>query len=433
MTYQSRSKKALVFSVGTTADPIIHSIKDIMDSCDDLIDLYLVYGQSLPDQKGRQPVDVACHARDAAPKERTKAILKEIENPQDLNCCIYVFERVFSEITKSDATETIVNITGGTKTMAGALTLVAVQKAPVNLIFEYVGGERTDASGRVNGQMIKKTFNNTALREYLKAIRPLVAEHSYARAATLADMLPPSGRAGFLKNSIHALLLWDNFQYREAFNRMPGTRECDILAEDPDYCFITPTISRLRHNTKILDVINAMHKLNNKQGNPTDFRDRFGIELLLLVSDALENARRRITEKKYSDAVMRSYRSIEVATQVTSLKKYGISPWNPPSKVNAIDISDLIGPSRNLALYSSCLLLQRLGGQFDVSITREISHVQENRNFCFLEHGYKNIDQAIAEKSVSSADTICKAILSLSGYSEIQLQEACTSLRHSFE
>jgi CRISPR-associated protein (TIGR02710 family) len=428
---------AVVFSVGTTAEPIVHSIKDIASCTAAPMDLYLVYGQALSGQKGSRPIDVARCAEDAAPHGRTNIILKEIDDPQDLDRCVHVFEKVFSQITESQATETIVNITGGTKAMAGALTMVAVQKTPVNLVFEYVGGLRTDESGRVNGEMIRKTFKNTAMTQFLKTIKSLLIDCNYARALAIAGLLPESAFAGFLKRSIESLVLWDNFQYKAALSKLPGASGIALLKEDKTFSFLASAMDKLRKCEVMKMVVAELMKLENKQGDIIQFTRKFPKDAVLLVADTLENAHRRLTEKKYVDAVMRSYRSMEICTQLCLLLKWGINPWQAQGdRITNLDkylkkINRTSLPA-DLALNNSFELIAHLGQPFIKEVIDNYTHVRNARNHCFLEHGYREITRERAEECVKYAENVCNQILGRAGFGTGDLNVARQQVRHTF-
>lgn len=438
MTEEAPARKAYVISVGTTAEPVIHSIEGLQPEDKGMLDIFLIYGQSLPGQPPPHPVDVAMQAKSAVEAGVGSVTLMCIDDPQDLDCCIAVCDRVFDRIAQCNVCETRVNFTGGTKTMAGALTLVAAQRAPAGLLFEYIGGERVASNGRVTGSMVRKQFGKTSLQQYLKQIKSHIQKCNYSYALALAELVPPSAHASFLKRSIESLVLWDNFEYKAALSRVPGKFGLNILSEDALFSGLAAMMLKLQECEPVKKVVGELVKYENKQGDPSLFSRQFSKEPVLLVADTLENARRRLIEKKHVDVALRAYRAMEIAVQLCLIRQYSISPWQLQAE-SIPDVDGYLGRIRRtslpdeLALKNGFELIQHLSADFDLETVKDFKYVQNLRNHCYLEHGYSDITADKAGQCLISSEKVCAQILLRAGFAEADIAEATMRVRHSIE
>lgn len=91
---------------------------------------------------------------------------------------------------------------------------------------------------------------------------------------------------------------------------------------------------------------------------------------LYMLGDVIENARRRVRSSP-TDSVLRSYRAVEVATQI-GLISLGISPWRPDwdslPKENLSAYLDALGVQhlpQNLSLWNGFALLELMTSPFE--------------------------------------------------------------------
>lgn len=438
MSETNRQHKTLILTVGTTAEPIVHSIEEAADDKSFLLDIYLIYGCSLPGQPQPHPVDIAANIKKTILGKVNSVTLKEIDDPQDLDRCISVCEEMLENISRETVAETVVNITGGTKAMAGALTLAACEKQPMGLVFEYVGGTRGDNNGRVTANMLRREFRGTALQQYLKRIKNHIRKCNYAQALALCDLLPPSAHAAFLKRTVESLVLWDNFEYNAALSKIPGASGISLLTEDKLFSGLAVMMENLRKCAPVRKVIAELKEYGNKQGGASVFKSKFQDEPLLLIADTLENAGRRLQEKKYVDVAMRSYRSMEASIQICLIKKWGINPWLLKEDLIKDCEGYLLRINRTsmpveLALNNGFELIQHLNGDFPSSILNDFVFVRNIRNNCYIEHGYRDVDVDIARRCVPAAQNVCLAVLQCCGYSKKSFYDACASVRHNLD
>ena len=208
-----------------------------------------------------------------------------------------------------------VDITGGTKTMAAALALAAVDESIGN--FTYVGGDRLDSDGRwvVVSGFERVIASRNPLQAY--AVRDLERASwllSEYHAGTAAEVLRNAAencdesqkrRLDTFCRLVEALDSADRFQFADASRKFNRCRA--VLEQIIDY-------STFKH---LESVSNHWHKVetNLRAGRRTPER-----ETLL---ELLANAERRARQARYDDAVGRLYRAVELRGQQLVKQAFG--------------------------------------------------------------------------------------------------------------
>ncbi len=255
--------------------------------------------------------------------EKVKNILKEkfgleikyeqklIKNENDAEECYEISKKSILEL-KNKYKEIFIDFTSGTKAMTGGLILAGIVEEVDGLI--YVTGERDPETGRVipgtervytipspvrvtsdmKKNIIKEMFNNYQFYDCLKLIEDIKSK--------LDDRLIKEFKIDVFENIIKFYYFWDLFRHEEAYNLMKNIKGSDI--ED-----ILCDVSQINKNKEFLGTL-----LNTKDEM---LRDK------LLLADIICNAKRRIEEGKYDDAVARLYRSIEFIGNIVLKKRYG--------------------------------------------------------------------------------------------------------------
>lgn len=218
-------------------------------------------------------------------------------------CRRWIDERVAAGISPADM---VVDYTSGTKAMSVGLFAAAVA-AGVEMI-SYVTGRRDEGGRVMPGSERFLGFTPRALfaeRDLDMAVR-LFDGYRFEAAAELAAGAKAGGdpelvaRAALLERLARAYGGWDRFDHAGAFQGL------DALGE-------TPRLSEL----KIREAVERGKQFLYQAKAKPFCRER--------LADLGANARRRVEEGKYDDAVARCYRGFEYLAQLR-LSELGLSP-----------------------------------------------------------------------------------------------------------
>lgn len=210
-----------------------------------------------------------------------------------------------------------VDYTSGTKAMSAGLLLAGIllggkKERPIDLC--YVNGKR-DENGRVipgkeqrisdyslhssaiidmNESLIKKLFNNYAFEDGLRILNEIKQKFRERAPRDLSELIEK------LEKILQGYSHWDKFNHLLALT------------------YIKPMDNSLIDVTRNKEFLLKIEK-SNKEND-------IELETLLMV-DLLNNAKRRLEEGKYDDAVARIYRLIEMIAQ-HCLRKFNIDTSN---------------------------------------------------------------------------------------------------------
>ncbi len=318
----------------------------------------------------------------------------------------------------------IADFTGGTKAMSAALALVAA-RWPCH--FSYVGGfERTkDGMGVVvpGREHIVQSLNpaDTLALLTLDIVRALLHRHAFAAAgAVLQDALhrvtdlARKAELGVVLLLGQALADWDRFQFQAALNKL-----CDLPkhAHNLEAALGHATAQTLLAQCARLRAhLEAILKDKAAGSSPPVSR--------ALVLDLLANARRRLDEHRWDDAVARLYRAIEATAQL-HLNAHGIPDTDrvPLNQVPEPLRSEWAPRNENghlkLGLQDAWRLLQALNAAaaavfFNSGLNDREKSPLTARNQSILAHGFA----PVAEKT---ARDLLKTALQLLGATEADL------------
>ncbi len=423
------SATAVIITVGGTAGPIVKAVEEAHAETTD-VTVFLLYGRSFPGQKP-SPFDVVAEAQRACEARGIPVRIHEVTDPEDINVCLDEARRLFREV--SGAERIIVNFTGGTKPLSAAVVHAALTaELSGALVLDYTGGARRDEHGRVVPEAMRVVRSGrTATEQRLQQALQSAQRSNYREARFHCQMLPDRGRAGFVKQAIEALFLWDEFDYESSHGivqRLQGWARA--LEDDPLIAPLAQLFIRLREPSQHLKrLLPALRRAQEGETLEVSAHD----DLSLLVADILENSRRRLEEERLTESVLRAYRAIESAVQV-QLLRLGLNPWHPqwdalPENVR-VRFLELLNATRepsHLTLSTGLALLDALGQSLDAEMRKRLMDVQQARNFSYLEHGYLRCDRQRAERVQEYAGVICEAILNMS------LAEQRHKVRHRWE
>jgi len=205
------------------------------------------------------------------------------------------------ERAEDEEPEVYLNYTSGTKSISVGLCLAGLLMNYSN--YCYVGGKMRDEFGRVTKAEEVKTYKVYFIREAMlkRDIATLLNRFNYKGAMDILSTYKVSDQMEKVRNTIDLLSHWDAFDHNHACELIKGNK--------PFVKQIEEMRKRYAHSLKRI--------CEEKNGKPP-----IGVYTL---ADLILNARRRIEEGKYDDAVARIYRSSEMAFQILLWQNFGIS------------------------------------------------------------------------------------------------------------
>ncbi|MBA7610623.1 hypothetical protein ES703_17835 [subsurface metagenome] len=420
-----QSETVLIASVGTTPDPIVKAIVEAKN--EGPLTVFLVYGRAFPGQEP-DPFSVAQIVSQKASELGIKVRVFELDDPEDLDDSFQLFHKVMAEALNLGASRILVDFTGGTKVMGASMVHVALsQPWATDIVFEYVGGPR-DEYGRVKEMEVQRA-PQTAVQELASKVLECIRQEEYTRALYFSESLPEKGKTGFLKRATLALWHWDNFHYEEAWPLLNGCApQAKVLIDNGEYSSLADTVIRLdRAAGRIKLALVALRQLS--AGQDLSLTQEAVEGHLYMLGDVIQNTRRRVRSSP-TDSVLRSYRSVEVATQI-GLIRLSVNPWRPDwSKLPQDKLSSYLKTLRaqslpkNLSLWNGFALLELLTSPFESEIKEDLEDVMSLRNLSYLEHGYSRVSIEAAEKTLHKMEQVVIAIASRVGIEKDPLQYA---------
>ncbi len=319
-----------------------------------------------------------------------------LDDAQDFAHCVRrmreLTQRVETWRRRGDGFEVVVDITGGTKWMSGALALVA-RRWPCR--FSYVGGtERTKegvgivVSGKEQVLHTANPWNALGAQAAEDAITLFDRGACGGAVAVLDEALPrvddPARKRelSVLRNLVAAYEAWERFEHAEAGRllgkALEGENDLAALLGADRAGRLCPLLARQRELLQILAAARA----------PT--RE--------LVADLLANARRREAEKRHDDAVARLYRALEALAQLRLSTEHGIADTSRvsldalPEPMRANRTADADGTVR-LGMQDAYALLRARGDAVGEAFSRRRLDDRNKsnlaaRNGSILAHGF---------------------------------------------
>ncbi|HIQ49771.1 MAG TPA: HEPN domain-containing protein [Nanoarchaeota archaeon] len=415
MQNNGEKKTILVATVGTTKDPIEFAIEK---HSPDIV--FLAYGRPTPSQL-YSPLEIVTEIKNKLIKKGIEVYPIEISQPENLEKCLFDFSGIVKQLNNySENSKIIIDITGGTKIMSAAALHTFLTSFFGEFYIEYIGGPKRDEHGRVAKESMIERVTSSYKTRILEIIRA-VENYEFNIAVKLSENLPDTNQGRFLKNSCLSLLLWDNFEYKQAFEKIKGETYClaKIYNENNEYGKIPEIIIKLVQNAKrIINTVNILKKAQNGENIKINSKDAF-----LLVADILANAERRFFASNFSECVLRSYRSIEASLQI-KLLELGINPWKPENIEKFIDVNRFLEeislkdlPDK-FSLHHCFVFLKLFDSEFE-KIEEELKYIQQTRNYSFLEHGYMSVSKEKAEKCLRYAKEITSKIIGIQNIENI--------------
>lgn len=431
MLEKATLEAGLIITVGTTAEPLVKAIEEATG--ENITFIYLLYGRPFPDQSPN-PFDIANEVKKKASSLNLNVRTFEIQDPEDFGSCLSTTSHAINQMNENGIRRLVINFTGGTKPMSAAL-IYSVLTEPVDaeVVLDYTGGIVRNEAGRViRGAMRVKRHHETRIEKIARDALNLLKCCQYSQAFSITRSLPDSGRFGFLKRAIEALYLWDNFHYQESFELLKKLRpQVDVLTDILLLKDILEVIKRLiQPSFSISNATNALSRIQNGDEIKKTLKGISKEELFLVPADALENAKRRFFEERYTDAVLRAYRAIESAVQI-KLVSLDINPWNfSEEQINEEKRKQPTAFTKNntlpskLTLSSGLNLLKAFNKGISEELENALKEIQATRNNSYLEHGYHKVNREQAERIMENAGRLVGNIL------EIDVKHIIDQIKH---
>ena len=237
------------------------------------------------------------------------------ENPNILYDCYCAARKCVERIKKKGISpeHVTVDYTGGTKAMSGALILATIGE-PYR--FNYVGGEDRNKNGLgtvISGhekQFLEMSPWSIFAEEERREVITLFNRRRYASVMDCIDHcekdLPHEIEKyfGFVRLLAEGFLLWEQFNHSGALRRLDKGLQSlwDYLKayRDADLESFSDHVQQCRgFLNRVITQTEGLKKRN-----------------VVLVEDLLNNARRKMMDKRYDDAAARIYRALELYGQV---------------------------------------------------------------------------------------------------------------------
>ncbi len=322
--------KILILTVGGSCAPIVTSINqnkpdEIYFICSDDTDTakgsyYTIVNEGKVcgrDPKNPDEPNILEQAGIPKQKEREIYHIHKIKNFDDFNDCYVESLNLLKSIKeKNPDAETIVDYTGGTKSMSVGLGAASMDVGGITVCL--VKGARTDLIKVQNGtQRIRLIQTNIAfLKRQIDAAKSLIGRYDYDGAISILEetaKLPdiPEKIDEEIQRYLvlsKAFLAWDHFDHAEAWRLLHPYRKSFVK----NVMFLEAVI----WSRKIVEE-DVKTTFENLSSTPKGC----GYEL---VEDLVLNAERKAKQGRFDDAVARLYRALELLVQLRLKIEYSI-------------------------------------------------------------------------------------------------------------
>ena len=427
-------KIAAIINLGTTLDPIKYEIDKLAEEYGCELQVIIAYGKPFSGQYPN-PFELASEAVKYIRDKGFHAEAKEISEVEDLDKCIYEYRTIIEDLVNKGVSSLVVDYTGGTKVMSAALVYSALtSNIEGEVDFRYIGGEIRDRNGRViRDAMEFRATKKTLIAEKVKNALEAARSFDYYKALSILGEKGLTGRYKFIKDAMEFLHLWDTFRYSDAEKKAEETglrKRAEVLVDDEQLDKLSRTVLNLtKISRRLSSLVNNLVNVETGQSTLSVIKDIEGFMILSL--DALENARRRMMEERFTDVALRSYRSIEVASQAVLILKYKLSPWAPDwhnlgDKLGAI--REVLGAlPEKISLETALKIIHALD---NVDLLNEFRIMANIRNHSYLEHGYQKTTEKSAKKALGSAEVMVYKLAGLLGIDNHRVKNLEEQLKH---
>jgi len=349
--------------------------------------------------KSNNPDYIAFFVTEESKRETVPEIEKELlDLPEreevlirDMNDVNGVYEEVSKKLRelKEKGYDLVVDFTSGTKAMSAGAVLAATSE---NATISYVAGKRVGGKVvRGEEQVLSYSPVKGMVDSEIKILRELFNTYQYESCMEVIKRIEEmtsdpeiTERLRRYKQLVEGYSLWDKFDHKKAL---------EILRT------FDSSIVNIERNKKIL--------LKMERGNYEGYD--------LLIADILNNARRRMEEGKYDDAVARLYRTVELIAQYRLKIKYEIDTsdvdtWHLKTLGMERKVLEKYEELRDekgkikLGLKKDFELLQDLGDEVGKKFLedKKMQDLLSKRNKSILAHGLVPVKREDAERMFES-------------------------------
>jgi len=296
----------------------------------------------------------------------------------------------------------IVDYTGGTKVMTAALILATIGWP---FRFNYVGGEQRNKNGLgvvMDGHEKMFAEMNPWLifaEEERRQIVTLFNRRRFSAVVQIIDdcstkelPLEIKGYFAFIRPLAEGFLYWEQFNHPTASRKLKGGME--LLAS---YIKTYP-------DSGLVDFFDEGRKCEAFLQKLIEDTGELKKSNFILVEDLLNNARRRMADKRNDDAAARIYRALELYGQIvfqelTGFANNDVKPGEIPDQIRDEFLRKYKDPKKNtckLPMTATFQFLKEKGHHAGLRFfaqEKEIKKIQNNRNESILAHGIKPVSE----------------------------------------
>ena len=349
--------------------------------------------------KSNNPDYIAFFVTEESKRETVPEIEKELlDLPEreevlikDMNDVNGIYEEVSKKLgeLKGKGYDLVVDFTSGTKAMSAGAVLAATSE---NATISYVAGKRVGGKVvRGEEQVLSYSPVKGMVDSEIKILRELFNTYQYESCMEVIKRIEEmtsdpeiTERLRRYRQLVEGYSLWDRFDHKKAL---------EILRT------FDRSIVNIERNKKIL--------LKMERENYESYD--------LLIADILNNARRRMEEGKYDDAVARLYRTVELIAQYRLKMKYEIDTsdvdtWHLKTLGMERKVLEKYEELRDekgkikLPLRKDFELLQDLGDEIGKKFLedKKMQDLLSRRNKSILAHGLVPVKREDAERMFES-------------------------------
>jgi len=368
--------------------------------------------------KSNNPDYIAFFVTEESKRETVPEIEKELPDlPEreevlikDMNDVNGIYEEVSKKLRelKEKGYDLVVDFTSGTKAMSAGAVLAATSE---NATISYVAGKRVGGKVvRGEEQVLSYSPVKGMVDSEIKILRELFNTYQYESCMEVIKRIEEmtsdpeiTERLKRYRQLVEGYSLWDRFDHKKAL---------EILRA------FDHSIVNIERNKKIL--------LKMERENYENYD--------LLIVDILNNARRRMEEGKYDDAMARLYRTVELIAQYRLKMKYEIDTsdvdtWHLKTLGMERKVLEKYEELRDekgkikLGLKKDFELLQDLGDEVGKKFLedKKMQDLLSRRNNSILAHGLVPVKREDAERMFES----------VRGYVELVVEDAEGLMRES--
>lgn len=324
-----------------------------------------------------------------------------LENIDDFDKCMKQMQDEIENLKKEMSNpEIIMDYTSGTKTMTAAIVVLSIL---YHLKLSLVGGKRSldsvvqSGTENIQTQNPYRAYDKLLIGKLIESINTCRFNTARQYLIQLVDF--PPEKKDYYEHIIGGYDAWDKFDHNRAFDELRKITK----NQDPGGLF--------KANKEFLG------KLLNIE-DPTSKSEFY-------IADLVNNARRRVEEGKYDDAVARLYRTIELIEQYLLKRLYNIQTDKvdlnilsekgvPQEYINDLKaLQDEQGRIK-IGLKRGYEILEKLGNGIGKKYMGDsrLQDLLRKRNESILAHGTKPVTMADCEALESATEEYVKAVFS---------------------